>query len=534
MTGALPFTVAALQEALAAAGVACELGGGAGARDVVVLRVSRDAGELGPGDLFLAWPGAHRDGAADIGAAIARGASAIVAGSGAAELLAGALSAPAWLRVSDLRAAWAVAQGLAHGEPAAALAMAGITGTNGKTTTSFMTAWILERLGIPTGIVGTIGVWHPGRRQREVPLGSPVLTTPDAADLQAALAELRDAGARAAAVEVSSHGLAQRRLAGLRFTCAALTNLRGNEHLDYHGGIAAYGSAKSLLLTAGVRAGGTAILPANWRDLPGVGGVVLPSDVTVCTFAVAPCSPPPASETALLALEPRPQGFDMCYTARAHAVGGGVQEFAVRVPMPGLFNVENSLVALSVVSALGGELQAAAVALADFPGVPGRFERVDLGQPFTVIVDFAHNPAGLESLLSAARAAAPRRLAVLIGCGGDRDPSKRPLMARLALEMADLAILTTDNPRSEDPGDILAAMLRGVENRDRSRLRVCPDREEAIRTAIAWAAPGDAVILAGKGHEATQIIGNRVLPFSDRDTARKALGAAGWGVANES
>jgi UDP-N-acetylmuramoyl-L-alanyl-D-glutamate--2,6-diaminopimelate ligase len=368
------------------------------------------------------------------------------------------------------------------GHPSRDLAVAGVTGTNGKTTTCALLQGALEAGGWRTATIGTL---------------TQARTTPEAPDLHGVLAEWRDAGGDAVAMEVSSHALVQHRVDAIHFTAAVFTNLTP-EHLDYHHTMDDYFEAKATLF-APDRVGLAVVNRADpWgrRLLERLGRNGVPTE----TFA-----PEEATEVELSPGESR-------FTWAG-------QHFAVR--LGGRFNIANAVAAAACARALGLDAAAIAEGLEAIRGVRGRFEPVDAGQPFTVLVDYAHTPDGLTQALEGARELSRGRVLVVFGAGGDRDHDKRPLMGAAAARLADLAVVTSDNPRSEDPDAIIAAVLSGIE--DRSNVIVAPDRAVAISTALAEARPGDVVLIAGKGHEPGQEIAGRVLPFDDADVARTSL-----------
>jgi UDP-N-acetylmuramoyl-L-alanyl-D-glutamate--2,6-diaminopimelate ligase len=387
----------------------------------------------------------------------------------------------------------ALAADALYGHPSGDLTVVGVTGTNGKTTTVFLVHAVLEAALGSAGLLGTVesrvgGVVEPVAR-----------TTPESVDLQATLRRMADAGDRACAMEVSSHALELDRVTGVRFAAAGFTNLT-QDHLDFHPDMEAYFAAKTRLFAeapGAINAG-----DPYGRRLAGLaGGPVL-------TYARA---------------------SDADADVRPHAVeigaGGAIALIATtpRGPLPldvrlrGGFNVENVLCAVTLAELL--ELPHAAIraGIAAVHGVPGRFEAVDAGQPFTVLVDYAHTPDGLENVLSSAREITTGRLICVFGCGGDRDRGKRPQMGRVARRLADLAIVTSDNPRSEDPEAIIAEIMDGV------AMDAEPDRRAAIERAVGLARPGDVLVIAGKGHEQGQQFADRTLPFDDRTVAREAL-----------
>jgi UDP-N-acetylmuramoyl-L-alanyl-D-glutamate--2,6-diaminopimelate ligase len=397
------------------------------------------------------------------------------------------------LVVASSRAAMAAAADAFYGHPSRELDVVGITGTNGKTTTAFLMHAVLEAAVGQAGLLGTIESRIGGVVEQVA------RTTPESVDLQAILRRMADAGDRACAMEVSSHALELERVTGVRFAAAGFTNLT-QDHLDFHPDMEAYFAAKARLFReapAAINVG-----DEYGRRLAGMaGGPVL-------TYAARPDA-----------------GADVRPHAVEVGVGGAIALIVStpRGPIPldvrlrGGFNVENVLCAVTLSELL--ELPHAAVraGISAVPGVPGRFEAVEAGQPFTVLVDYAHTPDGLENVLRSAREITAGRLICVFGCGGDRDRGKRPLMGRVARRLADVALVTSDNPRSEDPEAIIAEIMDGIPMESE------PDRRAAIERAVGLARAGDVVVIAGKGHEQGQQFADRTLPFDDRTVAREAL-----------
>lgn len=439
-----------------------------------VTATAHDSRAVGPGTLFCCIPGERADGHDFAPAAVAAGAVALL-GERALPL-----DVPQVL-VPDARAATGPFAAEVAGHPSRRLRVVGVTGTNGKTTTTHLLRSVLEAAGWPTGVIGTL---------------SGVRTTPEAPDLQGTLAAMADDGLAAVAMEVSSHALALHRVDGTRFAVAAFTNL-SRDHLDFHATMEDYFQAKARLFEPAFS--GAAVV--NLDD---------PHGRLLRDAAAVPTTGYSMADASDLELGPTSSAF----TWRGQRV---------RLPLGGRFNVSNALAAATAAALLGADPATVAAGLAAAGPVPGRFEAVDAGQRFTVLVDYAHTPDGIEQVLAAARelAPAPARVVVLIGAGGDRDPSKRPAMGAAAAAGADLVVLTSDNPRSEDPGAIIADVRRGVP--ETAPLVVEPDRRQAIAAAVAAAGPGDVVVLAGKGHETTQTTGDRVVPFDDRVVAREEL-----------
>jgi UDP-N-acetylmuramoyl-L-alanyl-D-glutamate--2,6-diaminopimelate ligase len=450
---------------------------------VELVDVTHDSRQVAPGWGFACVPGARFDGHDFAGAAVTAGASLLLVEH---RLPADAVSDVPQLVVTDVRRAMGFVAAAVHGHPATKLTMVGITGTNGKTTTTQLLGAVLRAAG---------------REVRELGTLSGVRTTPEAPDLQRRLAAYARDGVDAVVMEVSSHALALHRCAGARFDVAVFTNL-GRDHLDLHESMEAYFRAKASLF-----------MP----DLSDRGITNLDDPYGRLLLDVA-------------AIEMTGYGID---DAQQVEIGIDHHSFVwrgtpVHVPIGGDFNVLNSLAALNAADALGIDAQTAARGLAGVSPVPGRFEVVsEPGSDVAVVVDYAHTPEGLEHVLHSARDIATGRVIVVFGCGGDRDADKRPLMGAAAASHADLVVITSDNPRHEDPRAIVDATAEGVEPRYRDRVSIDVDRRRAIRHAIGAARPGDVVVIAGKGHEITQTIGDQALPFDDREVARDVLQALG-------
>lgn len=446
---------------------------GTGAVDV--RDVTHDSRQAGPGTVFCCVRGAHHDGHDHAAEAVAAGAVALLTERRLD------LDVPQVV-VENVRAAMGPFAASVHGHPSRDLVVTGVTGTNGKTTTVHLLHAVFTAAGWPTEVIGTL----TGAR-----------TTPEATDLQRQLARWRDQGVRAVAMEVSSHALALHRVDGTRFACAVFTNL-GRDHLDFHGTLERYFAAKAELFTPRLTA----------RAVVNVGD---PHGRLLVDSALVPTTPYSLDDATEVVANVDGSSF----TWRGHRV---------RTRLGGRFNVANAVAAATTGVALGLPEQVVIDGLADAPAVPGRFEVVDEGQPFRVVVDYAHTPDGLEGLLGAARElAGPRRVLVVFGCGGDRDQDKRPAMGAVAEAAADVVVLTSDNPRSEDPAAIIDAVRSGM--RARRTARVEPDRRRAIASALATAQPGDVVVVAGKGHERTQVTGSDEAPFDDRAVVRELLRA---------
>ncbi len=450
------------------------------AGDLDIVSVGYDSRRVAPGELFCCVRGEHRDGHEYAADAVAAGASALL---GERVL---ALDVPQ-IVVADSRRAMATVAGAVFGHPSRALTVVGVTGTNGKTTTTYLLKAVLAAAGREVDVLGTLS----GAR-----------TTPEAPDLQRWLAERRAAGVDAVAMEVSSHALALHRVDDTRFAVAVFTNL-SRDHLDFHGTMEEYFRAKARLFE------------------------------------------PDLSDRAVVNLD-SPYGRLLRDAAKIPTTGfclGDAQDLdlhvgesrfrwqgqAVRLPLGGRFNVANALAAATTGLVLGIEPEVIAAGLSTPVAVPGRFELVDVGQPFAVVVDYAHTPDGLEQLLAAGRElAGDGDVIVVFGCGGDRDPTKRAPMGEVAARLADRVILTADNSRGEETGAIIDAVRQGFANAARQRARELalePDRDAAIGLAVRLAQPGDVVLIAGKGHETTQTVGGVSFPFDDREVARRHLEA---------
>ncbi|HKA37968.1 MAG TPA: UDP-N-acetylmuramoyl-L-alanyl-D-glutamate--2,6-diaminopimelate ligase [Thermoanaerobaculia bacterium] len=460
--------------------------------DPDIARIRYDSRQVLPGDLFVALRGRTRDGFEHAGEAIARGAAAVVSDRPAPEELDRRI---AWARVDDPRRALGLLAAQRAGNPAGKLVLAGVTGTNGKTTTTMLLEALLSRRHGSSGFLGTVA-YRTGRREVEAPR-----TTPEAPEVQELLAEMVREGIPAAAVEVSSHALSLERVAGCRFDVAVFTNLT-RDHLDFHGDMESYYQAKKRLF--GMRKQSAAAV-VNLDDEAGR-RLALEVAPPVVTFSARG-----REGAAVRAASAR---CDLSGTRIEVAHGGG--NFSVSSPLLGRFNVENLLAAAAAGIALGMQGSDISAALGSVRLVPGRLEPVEAGQGFPILVDYAHTEDALIRLLSAVRELTDKKIVLVFGCGGDRDRGKRVPMGRAAGKLADIAIATSDNPRSEDPEAILAEVENGLVESGATKYLKIADRREAIRAAIGLANPGVVVVIAGKGHETTQVIGERVLPFDDR------------------
>lgn len=453
--------------------------------------VTHDSREAGPGVLFAARPGAHVDGHDFVPAAVAAGSPAVMV-----ERVLAAPGVPQ-IVVGSVADSLGHAADRVHGRPTADIAVLGVTGTNGKTTTAYLLDAIWRAAGHRTGLVGTV---ETRIGDRTVP---GVRTTPEASDLHRLFARMRDERVSAAAIEVSSHGLALGRLNGVRFAAALFTNL-SRDHLDFHADMEDYFAAKARLFTP-------VFTPLGVVTIDDEYGFRLARTASTEIWTVSRTR---AADVTATAVTTAADG------ARFTAVVHGAR-VDVRINLPGDYNVTNALGALAAAHGVGVPLDVAAEGLASLRGVPGRMERVDLGQPFGVVVDYSHTPDSVAGVLAAARPITQDRLIVVVGCGGDRDRGKRPAMARAAVTGADVAIFTSDNPRGEDPEAILDDMMVGLDDPADAIRRV--DRAEAIGQAIGMARPGDVVVIAGRGHEPYQELADGRVDFDDRAVARAAL-----------
>jgi UDP-N-acetylmuramoyl-L-alanyl-D-glutamate--2,6-diaminopimelate ligase len=449
--------------------------------------------EVRPGALFFCVPGAKVDGHTFAGDAARGGAAVLVAERW---LDAGSAAAVPQVLVPSVREAMGPVSAAFFAHPDRRMTLVGVTGTNGKTTTTYVLESIFRAAGMVPGVIGTTGVRIVGR---PVPFDR---TTPEAPDLQRLLARMVDEGVTAAAMEVSSHGLHQHRVDGARYAVAIFTNLT-RDHLDYHGTLEEYFRAKALLFT-----------PAHSEqavvnhDSPEGRRLADAAEIPTVTFGLEPGADLVAEDVRVT-----PEGLAF-----------RVQDAHIRSRLRGLFNVSNCLGAFAAARLLGIEDAAVEEGIAAVSGVPGRLEPVEAGQAFPVLVDYAHTPDSLENVLRATRGMTAGRVIVVFGCGGDRDRGKRPLIGQAATRLADLTIITSDNPRSEDPEAIIAEIEAGA-RRGGGAYLVEPDRRVAIRMAVSEAGPGDLVLIAGKGHESGQEFRDRTIPFDDRIVAAEELAA---------
>lgn len=479
--------------------------GVSGSGDVEITGLASDSRAVEPGFLFAALPGTRADGRAFISDAIGKGATAILTsseeGSGPADT-ARPGTGVAWIRDPNPRRRFALfASRFFQNQPRTVVA---VTGTNGKTSVVRFVRHIWYVLGVSSASIGTLGVSSEHLNQR----GN--LTTPDPVNLHRALAELAGRGIDHLAMEASSHGLSQYRLDGVRIAAGAFTNLT-RDHLDYHGSAEAYLSAKLRLFDELVTTGGSAVVNADSAQAPAVRAAAERRGLRVVTYGSAE-----ASDLRLRRLAAAEGGQELSLSVFG-------ERHDVALPLAGDFQASNAMAALGLVLATGGDLGKSVAALATLPQVPGRLERVArLRNGVSIYVDYAHTPDALAAVLRAARAECRRRLVVLFGCGGDRDAGKRPEMGGVAAELADLVIVTDDNPRSENPAAIRRQILEGCP----AAVEI-PGRGDAIEHAVAGLEEGDVLVVAGKGHETGQIIGDVVHPFEDAAVVRAAAARHG-------
>jgi UDP-N-acetylmuramoyl-L-alanyl-D-glutamate--2,6-diaminopimelate ligase len=492
-----------LGELLRASGVAAELRGDP---SVEIRDLAYDSRRVGEGTLFFCFAGEKTDGHDCAAAAVDAGASALV------------VERPLDLdvpqaQVEDARAAMAPLAAAFNQDPTSELNVVGITGTNGKTTTAFLVRHLLESAGQQCGLLGTVRQVVGGEVE-EVER-----TTPEAIDLQRTLRRMLEAGDDACAMEVSSHALVLHRADAIDFAVKVFTNL-SQDHLDFHDDMEDYFAAKRLLFMGEGGApvieleGGISVVNLDDEYGRRLAGELETGEGGDCvTYSAA--------------------GADADLSARGVSFDTGGSRFLclspageidIETPLPGDFNVSNALAALAVAHALGLDLRKSAAALASAEQVPGRFESIDEGQPFGVIVDYAHTPDSLENVLEAARRLTGGRLISVFGCGGDRDTEKRPLMGKAGADLSDVAMVTSDNPRSEDPDAIIEQIRAGIPESPHAEVLIEADRRAAIAMAVGRAADGDMVVIAGKGHEQGQEFEDgRKIPFDDRDVARDEL-----------
>ena len=472
--------------------------------DVTISGIMLDSRQVADGTLFCALQGRHNDGHAFIDQAVTGGARAVLSERTRPRELDPEV---AWIQVNDARRATGLLAREWHGRPDEAMTLVGVTGTNGKTTVCYLVESMVRAAGRTAGRMGTVshafgGAEHAASR-----------TTPEATEAYEWLARMRNAGVDVVAMEVSSHGLALSRVAGARFAVGAFLNL-SRDHLDYHETMERYLEHKSRLID-GLDEQATAVLNA---DDPRIAGLADRATARAILFG--------SSKQADVRVLRERCSLDRTAVELDTPVG----RVALDSPLIGSFAADN--LAAATACALGAGIETAAIATGAgaLECVPGRMERLDAGQPFALVVDYAHTDEALARLLDGVRSMTAGRVIVVFGCGGERDRGKRPVMGRAAAQRADLIFLTSDNPRGEDPLAILAEIERGVAevNGGPQRCRVVPDRGEAIEQAVFEAGPGDTLVVAGKGHETTQTVGRRATSFDDRIAARQALASRGY------
>ena len=475
-----------------------------GPLDRSVSGITYDSRRVTPGMVFVAIPGQHEDGHDYIANAIERGATAVIC-----ERNGILFPRTTKIRVADGREALARAAISFYAHPSAKLKVVGVTGTNGKTTVSFMVKAILQAAGLKSGLIGTV----------QYELGDRVIpaqrTTPESLDVQQLMAQMLHAGCAACVMEVSSHALDQKRVFGIEFDVAIFTNLSG-DHLDYHGSMENYYQAKKKLfssLSQGAKKGAAVI------NIDDPYGARLCDDSQLEVLLTYGTQKP--ARVRAVNIEISPEGSRFLVEAPGRS-------FAVRLPLIGRHNIYNALSALSAGLALDIPVVRLQAALNALPPVPGRLERINCRQPFAVFVDYAHTDDALKNVLTTLREVTAGKLLVAFGCGGNRDNSKRPRMGRVAAELADFALITSDNPRKEDAASIAAEIERGFKSARPDGCEVELDRRRAIEHIIARATANDTVLIAGKGHETFQELDDTVVPFDDRIHAREALRNRGY------
>jgi len=479
------------------------LGAPTPAADAEVTGLTLSSQRVLPGDLYAALPGARAHGAAYAGSARDAGAVAVLTDPAGAALLAEQAPELPVLVVDEPRRVLGRLAAHVHGEPATAMRMIGVTGTQGKTTTTRLAESGLSAAGVRAGVIGTVGTRIAGADVKTS------LTTPEAPDLHALFALMREEGVEACAMEVSSHALVMGRVDGVVFDVAVFLNL-GRDHLDFHADVEDYYRAKASLFT-----------PERARlalvDVDDEHGRRLAGETTLEVRTLS--TRHDDADWTVSDLVPGPDGTSF-------TVHGPGVTLRAGVPVPGGFNVANALAAVAACAEAGLDAQAVADGIARGGGVPGRLERVEAGQPFTVVVDYAHKPDAVQAALDSLRPLTAGRLITVLGAGGDRDPGKRPLMGEIAARLSDVLVVTDDNPRTEDPAVIRAAVVAGVPAGARAEVREVGERRAAIATALDLAEPGDIVVVAGKGHETGQEVDGVVHPFDDREVVRALLTGA--------
>lgn len=464
---------------------------GEGCADVPVTGIAYRADNVRPGDAFFCIPGTVHDGHDFAADAVAAGASVLVVEHGIAGLV-----VPQCV-VADSRGALARGSAAFYGNPSGSMTVVGITGTNGKTTTTYLLDAIMRTAGHTTGVLGTVETRVAGERI------TATRTTPESSDLQALLAKMRDAGVTAVSMEVSSHAIDLKRVDSVSFAAVGFTNLT-QDHLDYHGTLEEYAAVKRRLFTE---------FPAAVKLID----IDDPFGRTMALSIPDAISVGRAHDAAIRAVDEIPSAEGTAFTLVAPQGTA-----TVRLPLAGAYNVSNALLAAGCALGTGVAFETVVAGLEAAEQVPGRLERIDAGQSFAVLVDYAHTPDSLEKAIRAVKSVTDGRTIVVFGCGGDRDPAKRPLMGRAAADNADITVITSDNPRSEEPNAIISQVLAGFSDATQQPY-VEPDRRCAITRAIALAQPGDSVLIAGKGHEDYQVFADKTVHFDDREVALEEL-----------
>lgn len=462
-----------------------------------VSEITHDSRQVEPGSMFAAIRGEHFDGHDFVQSAIDRGATALLVEEKHPN------SIPQ-IVVADTREALAWAARTVFGEPDSSLVIAGVTGTNGKTTVTHMVEAIMHAADVPVGIIGTLGARING-------VALPIArTTPEASDLQRILGAMRNDGVGVVLVEVSSHAIQLRRTDAIRFSVMGFTNLT-QDHLDFHGDMETYFAVKQRAFEPQYTNAAVVNVDDPW-------GARLTDRIGVPAMTVSIGGESALSATDVVATS----------TGTSFVVSTPMGLVSVDLPIPGRFNVSNALVAVGIASTLDIAPTAISAGLRGLKPIPGRMEVVPHDGPFTAVVDYAHTPDAISAVLSSARSVASGRVIVIFGAGGDRDVQKRSLMGAAAARISDLAIITTDNPRSENPEEIAAEISQGAEAQCHAEVETVIDRRAAIKLGIAAAQPGDIVLVLGKGHEQSQDVGSEVLPFDDRQEVATALRDIGW------
>ncbi|MGI6576178.1 MAG: UDP-N-acetylmuramoyl-L-alanyl-D-glutamate--2,6-diaminopimelate ligase [bacterium] len=471
--------------------------------DICVSGIAYDSRKVKPGDLFVCIQGFQHDGHDFIAEAIGNGCVGVIVQRDVA-VPRGVVR----IKVSDTRQALARVANAFYDYPSGKLRLIGVTGTNGKTSTTHLIEGILRKAGYRTGLIGTI---YNRINTQQIPVER---TTPESLDLQHLFAQMVEAGVDYCVMEVSSHALSLQRVVGCDFDVGVFTNI-SQDHLDFHHTIEAYRDAKALLFSQLAEPSpkqGPKSAVINIDDLNGQ-KIARACPVYCLGYGVKQFADVQAKQ---INITPRGVEFNLDFKGKV---------IPIKLQLTGMFSVYNALAAIGVALVEGISEAIIQAALAEMPGVPGRFERIDAGQDFNVVVDYAHTPDGLENILQTAREFITGRIIIVFGCGGDRDRTKRPIMGKIAAQYADYVVITSDNPRSEDPMVIIADIERGMQTGQgvSAAYAIMPDRKEAITAALKMARTGDIVILAGKGHEKYQIIGEQVIPFDDKEVARQVL-----------